>query len=235
MKKKPMNKKNYGSIPHFKSSQLGPREHHITLGQELIATKKARDYRDLVIVQEKLDGSNVGVVKLDGELIPIQRHGYLCQNSPHMQHRFFCEFVKQNETRFKSVLLEGERICGEWLIQAHGTIYELQHEPFVVFDIFTPANERLTYHNFIMRVLPEKFIIPRLIHIGQSFPLKAAIEAIKISGHGASDGAEGFVYRVERLGKVDFLAKYIPPGHDVGFFLKKSLCVWNYPVIEFCK
>lgn len=225
--KKPTGKKNYGSIPHFKCSQLGPGEHHITDGQERIATKTARDRNDLVIVQEKVDGSNVGVAIIDNKVVAIQRHGYICENSPHQMHRYFHQWVQENKKRFLLVLGPGERLCGEWLMQAHGTLYDLVHEPLVVFDLFTVDNKRLTYHEFLLRVLPQKFIVPRLIHIGQPFPLKKALEAIKTSGHGAVDGAEGFVYRVERNGKVDFLAKYIPPGKKVGKYLQLDTPVWN--------
>lgn len=229
MKKKPLGIKNYGSIPHFSISKLGPGEHCITKGQEVIATKKARDRKDLVIVGEKLDGSNVGVTCIDGKITAISRAGYECNTSPHEQHHLFCKWVNasSNLSRFINILDEGERICGEWLLQAHGTKYELPHEPFVAFDFFTKDNRRLTYHDFILTVLSERFIIPRLIHIGQPFPLKKAIEAMKISGHGAVDGAEGFVYRVERDGKVDFLAKYIPPDKDVGKYLREDKPVWN--------
>lgn len=227
--KKVIGRKNYGSIPHFSFSQLGPMEHHITKGQELIATKKARNRNDLVIVQEKLDGSNVGVAMVNGRIIAIQRHGFECANSPREMHRHFDDWVKKpmNELRFSNLLNEGERLCGEWLLQAHGTLYNLPHEPFVAFDIFDKDNFRLSYHDFLLRVLPAGFIVPRLIHLGQPYPAKCAIEAIKTSGHGAVGGAEGFVYRVERNGVVDFLAKYIPPGRDVGKYLKDDEVVWN--------
>lgn len=226
---KPMGKKNYGSIPHFSFSQIGPGEHHITKGQEIIATRKARDRNDLVIVQEKLDGSNVGVTFIDGKITAISRAGYECSTSPHEQHLLFDYWVNEpgNICRFANILGKGERACGEWLVQAHGTIYNLTHEPLVLFDIFTADNIRLPYHKFLLRVLREKFIIPRLIHIGQPFPIKKAMEAIKESGHGAVGGAEGFIYRVERNGKVDFLAKYIPPGREVGKYLQYEEPVWN--------
>ena len=54
----------------------------------------------------------------------------------------FGNWVYENEERFRNVLNEGEQISGEWLAQAHGTRYELKHEPFVVFDIFDENRKR---------------------------------------------------------------------------------------------
>jgi hypothetical protein len=53
---KPLGQKAYGSIPHLPGSRLGEGDHHVSEGQAIIATKKARDKNDLIIVQEKLDG-----------------------------------------------------------------------------------------------------------------------------------------------------------------------------------
>ncbi|HYF69139.1 MAG TPA: hypothetical protein VD884_13440, partial [Ohtaekwangia sp.] len=58
---KPLGGKSYGSIPHFYGSRLGPADHHCSPGQQVIATEKKRDRHDYIIVQEKLDGGNVGV------------------------------------------------------------------------------------------------------------------------------------------------------------------------------
>ena len=134
---KPIGKKAYGSIPHLPYSRLGTGDHHIEEGQALIATKKTRDKNDLIIVQEKLDGSNCSVAKVNGKILALGRSGYLAETSPYEQHKLFAKWVLLNEQRFITLLNENERVCGEWLAQAHGTIYKLIHEPFVVFDLIT--------------------------------------------------------------------------------------------------
>lgn len=226
---KPLGQKAYGSIPHLPYSRLGIGDHHIELGQALIATKKVRDSKDLVIVQEKLDGSNCAVAKIEDKIIAICRSGHLAETSPFIQHLFFDKWVKQNYERFYKLLNEGDRVCGEWLVQAHGTIYELPHEPFVVFDLIS-KNKRLTYHNFLLRVLPLGFIVPNLIHIGQSFSLDKALKKIELSGHGAIDDVEGVIYRVERGDQVDFLTKFVKHSKVDGKYLPEfnnGESIWN--------
>lgn len=232
--KKPLGRKAYGSIPHLPYSRLGEGDHKCDQGQADIALKKVRDRHDLVIVQEKLDGSNCTVAKLNGEILALGRSGYLAETSPYEQHKHFAAWVKAHEARFDKLLNEGERVCGEWLLQAHGTRYELKHEPFVPFDIMVKY-DRLNYHDFLLRVLPLGFTIPKLIHIGSSFPLDKTLEAIRTSGHGAIDEVEGAVWRIERGGVVDFLVKFVKQDKVDGKYLPEmngGETVWNTDITK---
>ena len=93
MNKKPLGRKSYGSIPHLPGSRVGPADHHCSEGQARIATEKKRDKHDIIIVQEKLDGSNVGVAKIEGDIVAITRSGYTAISSPYKQHHVFHYFV----------------------------------------------------------------------------------------------------------------------------------------------
>jgi hypothetical protein len=227
---KPLGQKAYGSIPHLSNSRLGEGDHHCHAGQEIIATKKSRNRFDLVIVQEKLDGSNCSVAKVNGKIVALTRAGYLADTSPFEQHHYFNRWVEKEKSRFEKLLNEGERLVGEWLIQAHSTRYNLPHEPFVPFDLMTGSN-RLNYHSFLLRVLPFGFTVPHLIHIGQPVGVKWVLNQIESSGHGAIDKVEGAVWRVEYRGKVDFLVKYVRPDKADGVYLPEisgNEPVWNF-------
>lgn len=226
---KPLGHKAYGSIPHLPYSRLGDGDHKCEQGQADIALKRTRDRNDLVIVQEKLDGSNCSIAKINGKILAIGRSGYLAETSPYEQHKYFALWVEKNKDRFDILLNEGERVSGEWLLQAHGTRYKLKHEPFVPFDILV-KHQRINYHDFLLRVLPLGFTVPNLLHIGQSLPLDKALKKIQVSGHGAIDQVEGAIWRVERNGKVDFLVKYVRPDKEDGTYLPEvsgKPPVWN--------
>lgn len=211
--KKPLGRKSYGSIGHLPSSRLGSGDYHIHEGQAKIATEKTRDHHDVVIIQEKLDGSNVGVAKINGKIVALVRAGYEALTSPHKMHHDFHDWVLLNENRFDHALNEGERICGEWLTVPHGTIYHIPHEPFVAFDIFDQENKRLNYKDFCSRIIPSRFKVPNCIHIGQSMAIRDALYLAGTYGrHGAQEPIEGLIYRIERNGEVDFLCKYV--RHD---------------------
>jgi len=232
--RKPLGQKSYGHIPHFPGSRMGPADHTCSPGQLTIATLKARDKHDIVIVQEKLDGSNVGVAKINGDIIPITRAGYLANTSPYEQHHYFSIWVlsPSQKERFDALLEEGERVCGEWLMQAHGTRYNLTHEPFVPFDLMVKT-VRLPWPDFKSRVIENGFTVANTIHEGSPLSISEAMERLSVSGHGAIDPVEGAVWRVERdeqktkgiasdrIRRVDFLAKFVRPDKVDGKYLPK--------------
>ena len=195
-----------------------------------------------MIVQEKLDGANVGVALLNDEIIPLTRAGYRAETSPFLLHHYFAAWVTKNQERFRAVLKEKERICGEWLLIAHGTKYDLPHEPFVVFDLMYQKHERAPYNEFIKR-LDNQFIIPKLLSDKGPVSIALALSLLgKFGHHGATDKAEGVVWRVERnrlidknkgnIGGrkpvVDFLVKYVHPEKIDGKYLNGQTVMNNY-------
>jgi len=211
---------------------MGPGDHKCSDGQLRIATKKARDKHDIIIVQEKLDGSNVGVAKIKGEIVPLTRAGYRAETSPFDQHHAFADWVlhPKQKVRFDRLLIEGERVCGEWLMQAHGTRYDLKHEPFVAFDLMDKT-ERVPYDVFYIRVVTWGFVVPNMIHIGGPLSIEKAMEILGKGKHGAIDPIEGAIWRVEQYKQVkkgygserkrivDYLAKYVRPDKKDGIYL----------------
>lgn len=238
---KPLNRKNYGHIPHLPGSRIGAGDHKCHEGQARIATVQVRDKYDEIIVQEKLDGSNVGVARIGDALYPLVRSGYIAASSRYEQHRHFYNWVFENFERFMEVLRDGERLVGEWLMQAHGTRYKLKHEPFVVFDLMKD-DERMPFANFLDRIEGGGFRTPQIINYGGSLSIESAMKALNTYGfHGAIDPVEGAVWRVERdipTGQkgerkrvVDFLVKYVRPDKVDGCYLPDvsgGNLIWNW-------
>ena len=115
------------------------------------------------------------------------------------------------------------------MAQAHGTRYDLPHEPFVPFDIMEAAT-RWPFAALVDR-LGNDFTLPRLLHRGGAFSVDDAKRAIATSGHGALDPVEGAVWRVQRRGKVDFLCKYVRPDKEDGVYLPEvsgKPAFWNW-------
>lgn len=231
---KPLGGKAYTSIGHLPSSRLGPGDHMVTPGMARICELKPRDEFDRIIIQEKLDGSNVAVALIDGQVLALVRAGYLAQSSKYTQHQLFADWVRKREDIFRQILKEGERVCGEWLALAHSTKYDLTGlEPFAAFDIMysienkrgIPIEVRLPYDEFDAR-MGKLLLRPTLLHDGG--PMLAS-EALKLhqTNRWPGDSIEGVVYRVERKGQVDFLAKYVVAGKEDGIYLDGEE-VWNW-------
>jgi len=224
--KQPEKVKKYGSIPHLPGSKLGPGDHHVDAGQNRICTEAVRDKHDWVIVQEKYDGANVGVENDAGQIVALTRRGFLAKDSNFEQHRLFAQWVEKNSERFRGIIAPGDKIFGEWLLQVHGVKYDIETEPFVVFDYFS-GRERMLVHELANHVKPFEFSTPRIIAIGnQPRPVESIIGRLTvktnhpiIATNEPGNSPEGLIYRVERLGKLIFLAKYVRNDFEPGAYL----------------
>lgn len=229
---KPLGGKNYGSIPHLPGSRMGPADHHCHPGQEAICTVKARDKHDLIIVTEKVDGSNVGIARIGDDIVALGRSGYLAQTSPFEQHQLFAAWVRNDEDRWRKALQPGERVVGEWLAQAHATRYSLPGGPFVAFDRFHEGKRVQEWAtDFLPWCLVRHIPTPKVLHRGEPISVAEAMSRHGDGAHGLLDEPEGVVYRVERKGVFDFLAKYVRPEKVDGYLLPEISGkdpVWNW-------
>jgi len=230
---KPLGYRAYGSISHLPNSRLGSGDHHCHEGQARIATAKVRDKHDIVIVQEKLDGSNGAIAKVKGEIVALTRSGHDAASSPFLQHFHWVKWVQNRQDLFQTLLQEGERLCGEWLLQAHGTRYDLTtHVPFVAFDFFLDKETRLPYQAFKAHLAPfEIATIKALFYGNEAVSIEKALASIEKSEYGAIDTVEGVVWRVERKGEVDFLTKFVRHDKEDGGYLPQfnglNREIWN--------
>jgi len=197
----------------------------IEIGQEAILTVKARDWKDLIILTEKVDGSNVGVVKKNGVLYPITRAGYEANTSQYSQHMAFERWANNNKGMF-DWLPESWRICGEWCVMAHGTIMDITDDsPFVAFDIFDDKNKRIIFIDFYAKCKAHGIPMVPILHIGQPVSIKNAIKLLGQGHYGKPEKPEGCVWRCEREGRVDFLAKWVRADKEDGKYLDTE--TWN--------
>lgn len=228
---KPLGRKAYGSIPHLPGSRRGTGDHGISEEQARYATDPAAHRKgDTVIVQEKLDGSNVCVARIGDVLHPLTRSGYAATTSPYIQHHWFAAWVRKLDVynRFMALLQPGERACGEWLLQAHGTRYRLEHEPFILFDIIQGAETRLPFVELATRNTQSPFMIPAVLAYSKPCPIDTAMKELGTYGYnGALEPVEGAVWRVETNGAVNYLCKYVRPDKVDGKYLSLNLPVWN--------
>lgn len=227
---KPLGRKTYGSIGHLPSSRMGPKDHHVHEGQQRICTEKVRDKHDVVTVTEKVDGSNVGICRVGNEIFALGRAGYLAQSSPYEQHQLFADWVCKEPYPWLDILEPGQRLVGEWMAQAHGTKYTLPYGPFIAFDLMT-GEKRAPFKVLSNHCQKWHLPQPKILHQAGALSVEKAMELLGQGNHGALDPCEGVVYRVERKGKFDFMAKWVKPDKIDGKYLPEMSgkeAVWNW-------
>ena len=202
--------KSFPTIQHLPGSKMIDAEDKL-LGAEQVKwlTMRRRTTNDTVIITEKVDGMNASVLLQNGLLHPLIKKGYDCRANPLPWINDFAKYVERNAPRFLSVLKEGERLCGEWMIKTHTLSYKLPHEPFIAFDIIKGA-ERLPYLAFRERVSYGEFITAGLVHLGEAMPPDIALQLLGAGYHGVIGAPEGVIYRYE-----DAMHRYICSGKYV--------------------
>ena len=232
MSNKPLGHKSYGSIPHLAGSRRGPGDHGLNDGQARICLETCRP-GDIIVVQEKLDGSNVSIARVDGQIVALGRSGYRAESSRWEQHQLFAAWVRERADGLFADLPEGWRLCGEWMAQAHGTRYSrVWGNPFVAFDLMR-GTERAPYDLFEAVAIQTGMAYIPAVHKGGPISIEAAmamVQEIDLCGAG-DEGVEGAVWPVENGAHVDFLAKYVRPEKVDGVYLPEISGldpVWNW-------
>lgn len=230
---KPLGAKGYGSTPHLVGSRVGPADSHVDPSLALIMTEKVRHKHDRIIVTEKLDGSCMTVARIGRWVLPINRAGYLVTDSPWPMQHVFADYVADRGDPFTSVLSDGERIAGEWMLQAHGTRYRVVDpaDLFAAFAIIGPRG-RIPYDEFSSRVDAAGIRRAHVISDGPAMSQAAAVAALGSSGfHDALEQPEGAVWVLETRGEFNCIAKHVIPAKVDGKYLSGingGEDMWNY-------
>ena len=96
-----------------------------------------------VVVEEKIDGANVGMAKFDGHPI-IRNHNYILnkgyqkQTPAKLQFKSIWTWYYKHEHLFDKLadLAGPVSVYGEWMIAQHGLEYDLLPSWFIAFDVY---------------------------------------------------------------------------------------------------
>lgn len=81
-------------------------------------TKRVK-YNNKIVITEKLDGSNIGFFKINGELLIAQRNNILLlseiEENKQMLYRGLQGWLQENGEDLKDKLIEGSGFFGEWI------------------------------------------------------------------------------------------------------------------------
>ena len=88
-----------------------------------------------LIVEEKIDGTNVGIHFLDGELV-LQCRGHLITEGMHPQYDLFKQWAAVKRHVLEECLGEQFILFGEWVYARHSVFYRRLSHYFFEFDIY---------------------------------------------------------------------------------------------------
>lgn len=204
-----------------------PRTPHITgstgtsddkrLGSD--ATARILSDRSL-IVEEKLDGTNVGLHFADGKLV-LQCRGHEITAGMHPQYDLFKQWATVKRNVFEEMLGEQFIIYGEWMYAKHCIHYQELPHYFFEFDMLDKVTGQFLTLERRLTLLDGTGIetVP-VVHQGE-IKLKELLDLVSPSQFGAvfehpnstkvDDLVEGLYLRTEDDEKVTSRAKYVRP------------------------
>ena len=199
----------FGSTGTADDKRLGERESTLFLADESL------------IVEEKLDGTNVGIhLDADGQLI-LQCRGHLITSGMHPQYDLFKQWAITKRDVLEEQLRTRYILYGEWLYAKHSIHYRQLTHYFYEFDIYDKESQAFLSLQRRLKLIEGTGIqtVP-IVHTGTLHreELQALIVASQFDSafdnprtHTIDNLMEGLYLRTERDGIVTGRAKFVRP------------------------
>jgi RNA ligase len=149
-----------------------PRTHHL-MGSEVVdddksvSTKSLQtllDNEHVLVVQEKVDGANVGVhFVAEWQVVLLKRAGEIGQGEK-PQYEVFRQWVYENMELLWRTLGTDYVAFGEWLWQRHAVEYDDLPSHFLCFDVLEKSSERFLSQRAIDALLIERNVAADELH-----------------------------------------------------------------------
>jgi hypothetical protein len=175
---------------------------------------------DSLIVEEKLDGTNVGFHYSEGKLI-LQCRGHEITAGMHPQYDLFKQWVAAKRPQFEGALGERYLVYGEWLYARHSIHYRQLPHYFFEFDIYDKEDRVfLDWERRMVLLEPTGIHTVPVIHRGPATieELQSLIGPSQFDAefHNPTTGRmdarmEGVYVRIEADGQVTGRAKFVRP------------------------
>lgn len=163
-----------------------------------------------IVVEEKVDGANIGFSTTDkGELRVQNRGSYLECDHAHPQFRPLCSWLPARESALASALWPNLILFGEWCYAIHSVVYDRLPDWFLGFDVFDRAADGF-WDTERRDVLLKDLGLPTVPRLAQG---RFTIEQLYLLLSGASrvggSAIEGVVVRQEFGGFTTSRAKLV--------------------------
>ena len=97
---------------------------------------------DSLVVEEKVDGTNVGLHFTAAGEMRLQCRGHLITEGMHPQYDLFKQWAAVARPRLEAALEDRRILFGEWLYAKHSVAYAALPHYFLEFDVYDKADAR---------------------------------------------------------------------------------------------
>lgn len=175
-----------------------------------------------LVIEEKLDGSNVAIWLERGRVRVAGRGGLDAMDRAGQLGRLRA-WVAERGDALGDLLREGEVLYGEWLWLQHTIAYDSLPDWLIVLDLWSPSTGFLDVEERDRRVTSLGLQVPPLVHRGEIGSLRE-LPARCSAARWAPVRMEGMVLRRESGGRLVERAKWVRPD-----FQPKPDVAWRAP------
>ena len=164
---------------------------------------------DEVLVEEKIDGANLGV-SLDpsGQLRAQSRGNYLAQGQSHAQWNLLWPWLAQRKASLENGLKGGLILFGEWCYAKHSVPYDALPDWFLAFDIFEIPSRCFWSVERRNQWLKDRDIVP-VPQVGRGRFQKNQLSSLLGISKVGHVPMEGIYLRREKAGRLEARAKVV--------------------------
>lgn len=181
-----------------------PRDDKVLAPHEVAALLAAE-----VIVEEKIDGANVGLsVSPDGDIVAQNRGGYLMRSHAHDQFRPLWSWLDRHRDTLFDALGTKLVLFGEWCYACHSVPYDHLPDWFLCFDVYDRTQKAFWATDRRNRLLA-KIGLESTPEITRGHYTVLSLETLIGQSRVGSGEMEGIVVRAEADGEVTARGKLV--------------------------
>jgi len=163
-----------------------------------------------VVVEEKVDGANIGFsIGEDGELQVQNRGSYLDQGHAHPQFRPLWTWLPAREPSLVDALWPDRMLFGEWCSAVHSVPYARLPDWFLGFDVYDRSVEKFWDSSRRDALLTTLGLHPTPLIARGHFTLEAIEQLLASPSRVGDSGVEGLIIRRESGGFTAARAKLV--------------------------
>lgn len=196
----------YPRTPHL--AWLGPgqpRDDKILTGTEaknLLAGE--------IVVEEKVDGANIGFSITENGYLQVQNRGsYLNLDRAHPQYRPLENWMLGRHAELSNVLSPQLMLFGEWCYATHSVVYDQLPDWFLGFDVYDRVDGKFWDHQRRDALLTKLRLHSVPLVASGHFSLEQLHALLTNKSKIGNGGVEGLVVRVESNGFTTARAKLV--------------------------
>ncbi|QEY18284.1 DNA ligase [Cellvibrio sp. KY-GH-1] len=182
-----------------------------------------------VIIEEKLDGANLGISLDSNGEIQVQNRGRYLAKPFSGQFSRLNAWLTQHQNALSKALDEQLIIFGEWCAAKHSLDYQNLPDWFIVFDIYDKANEKfwsICRRNELAQEL--NLSTPKCLFHGTT-TIPQLLETLNSSSEYRDGNMEGIIIRKDSSQWNELRAKLVRPDftQNIDSHWSKNHLIWN--------